>query len=62
MATRLFVVEETFSFTGREGTILVPGFPDHLEVTVGAIIELRRPDGSCLATTIKGIEMCWPNP
>ena len=58
--TLLFVVEDTFSIKGR-GTILVPGFPDRLKMTAGASIELRLPDGSRLAMTIRGIAMWRPN-
>lgn len=61
-AVLLFVVEDVFSIKGRDGAILTPGFPVRLKVAAGAAIELRRPDGSRLATTIKGIEMCCPNP
>jgi len=64
MGRLIFVVEDTFSIKGRDGTILAPGVPAHFKVAVGASIELRRPDGSRLATTIIGIEFFSdpPNP
>jgi hypothetical protein len=54
----LFVVEETFTVRGR-GIALLPGVPKNdasIRVTNGMPIELRRPDGSILTTTIRAIE------
>jgi len=55
---RLFVVEGTFTIFGR-GIALLPGVPKHEpgpRVAPGMSIELRRPDGTILATTIRAIE------
>ena len=63
MVRRLFVVEDTFYIKGR-GLVPVPGIvPEGEErFRVGDPIMLKRPDGSCLETTIGGIEMisCTP--
>jgi len=58
MAQRLFVVEGTFSIFGL-GISLLPGvsrYEPGPRVTPGMSIELRRPDGTTLATTIRAIE------
>jgi len=55
---RLFVVEGTFTLFGR-GIALLPGLPKNEprpRVAPGMSIELRRPDGTILATTIRAIE------
>jgi hypothetical protein len=55
---RLFVVGGTFTIFGR-GIALLPGVPKHEpppHVAPGMSIELRRPDGTILATTIRAIE------
>jgi hypothetical protein len=58
MARCLFVVEDTFFIKGR-GLLPVPGIvPQGDErFRVGDPILLKRPDGSCLESTIGGIEM-----
>jgi len=56
--SRLFVVERTFTVFGR-GIALLPGVPKFEpgpRVAPGMSIELRRPDGTILATTIRAIE------
>jgi hypothetical protein len=53
MGILLFVVEDTFSIRERDLMILLPGVSDRLNAAAGASIELRRPDGSRLATTFK---------
>jgi hypothetical protein len=58
MAQPLFVVEETFTIFGQ-GIGLLPGVPKYEggpRVAPGMSIELRRPDGTILATTIRAIE------
>jgi hypothetical protein len=58
MSHRLFVVDGTFTVFGR-GIGLLPGVPkDELgpRVTPGMTIELHRPDGTVLATTIRAVE------
>jgi hypothetical protein len=55
---RLFVVQGTFTVFGR-GIALLPGVPKYEpgpRVAPGMSIELRRPDGTILATTIRAIE------
>lgn len=55
---RLFVVEGTFTIFGR-GIALLPGVSKCEpvpRVAPGMSIELRRPDGTLLATTIRAIE------
>ncbi|MGC1272524.1 MAG: hypothetical protein WBC44_02365 [Planctomycetaceae bacterium] len=59
MRRLLFKVEDTFAITGR-GLVLWPGLiksgpPTRL--TIGNAVDLRRPDGTSLRTTIRGIEM-----
>jgi len=63
MGRRLFVVEGTFAIKGR-GLVLVPGIlPEGDErIRAGDLIELRKPDGSAIATRIGGLELVCPNP
>ncbi len=63
MARRLFTVEDRFSIKGR-GLVPVPGIvPQGAErFRVGDPIMIRRPDGSCLGSTIAGIEMVHASP
>jgi hypothetical protein len=54
----LFVVDAAFEISGR-GCVLVPGIPIGAglpEVRIGAPLTLRRPDGSALDTTLRGVE------
>ena len=58
MARRLFIIEETFAIFGR-GIGLLPGVlkdEPGTHVVPGMTIELRRHDGTRLATRINGIE------
>lgn len=58
MSHRLFDVDESFTIRGR-GIVLLPGVPKyepHPRVSPGMFIELHRPDGTVLATTIQSIE------
>ena len=58
MSDRLFVVEGLFTVGGR-GVALLPGVPKYEpgpRVAAGMPVELRRPDGTVLATMIRGIE------
>lgn len=58
MFHRLFVVDDTFTVFGR-GIALLPGVPKYEtgpRVIPGMPIELRRPDGSRLETTIRAVE------
>jgi hypothetical protein len=58
MSRRLFVVNGTFTVFGR-GIALLPGVPKYEpgpRVAPGMGIELRRPDGTVLATTIRAVE------
>jgi hypothetical protein len=58
MAQRLFVVDGTFTIFGR-GIALLPGLPKYepgLRVLPGMSIELRRPDGTVLETSIGAVE------
>jgi hypothetical protein len=63
MARRLFVVEDTFCIKGR-GLVLLPGIiPEGEErFRAGDPILIKRPDGSCLESTIGGIEMLLGSP
>ena len=57
-AQRLFVVSGTFTIFGR-GIVLLPGVPKYEpgpRIAAGVSIELRRPNGTILLTTIRGIE------
>jgi hypothetical protein len=60
MAEILFVVEDVFTVAGR-GIILCPGLEKRsippLARLVGAPIELRRPDGTSVAATIRGVDL-----
>ena len=52
-------VEDTFAITGR-GVVVVPGIPDDGKryfVRIGDTLEVRRPDGQRLLTTVAGIAM-----
>ena len=58
MAQRLFVVEGTFTIFGQ-GIVLVPGvlkYEPGPRVAPGSVVELRRPNGTTVATTIRAIE------
>jgi len=61
----LFTVENAFQITGR-GCILVPGpsvEPGAPIVRIGDGIRLRKPDGECIDTVIRGLEMLgWRRP
>ena len=63
MGRRLLVVKATFEIEGR-GLVLVPGIlPEGDECfRAGDPIELRKPDGSAIATWIGGLELLCPNP
>ena len=53
-------IEDTFEITGR-GMVLLPGIPDDRKkyvVHIGDSLEVRKPDGQHLITTVAGIEMC----
>jgi len=52
----LFTVESLFTIFGR-GVVLVPGLDGPLPLRrIGEAIELRRPDGSSIRTSIGGLE------
>jgi hypothetical protein len=58
MSHRLFAVEWTFTIPKR-GIALGPGVPKYEpgpRIVPGMSIELRRPDGTVLVTTIRGVE------
>jgi hypothetical protein len=58
MSHRLFVVDGTFTVF-RWGIALLPGVPKYEpgpRVAPGMPIELRRPDGTVLATAIRAVE------
>jgi translation elongation factor EF-Tu-like GTPase len=55
----LFTVEEAFQISGR-GCVLVPGIPEEhesLDVHVGDVVRLVKPDGEAIETKIRGVEM-----
>jgi len=57
--TYLFNVEEVFWITGR-GLVIIPGpWPQDSKarIKVGNLIEIRRPDGSTVASQITGVEL-----
>lgn len=59
MATFVSKTEDVFQITGR-GCVVVPGIPKSspdLKIKVGDSVVLKRPDGSEIETTIRGIEM-----
>jgi len=61
---RLIVVGDVFKF--RDGTLhFTPTVPfavaDHLRLKVGDNLELRRPDGSIIKTTLLGIDVFSPS-
>ena len=60
MSALLFIVRETFQLE-RRGLILATDVKqEQTGVRMGDSIELRRPDGSSLITTITGIERAIP--
>jgi len=62
MSRLLFVVEDSFELQSVQRLVLAPGPCGDARVKVGTAVELRRPDGSRLRTTIAGIEIvCGPN-
>ncbi|MEX2092030.1 MAG: hypothetical protein WD971_05100 [Pirellulales bacterium] len=63
MSRMLFIVEDTFYIQDR-GLVSVPGIVPigDERFRVGDEILLKRPDGTELATTIGGLELCDPNP
>ena len=55
MSARLFVVRDVFSVAGK-GLILAPGIPPGAPaVKLGDALEIRRPDGTVLATKVGGL-------
>ena len=63
MSFRLFIVDGRFTVFGR-GIALLPGVPKDAAgpcVAPGMSIELHRPDGTILATTIRTVEW-WQTP
>lgn len=59
MTSFLSRVEDTFALTGR-GVVVIPGIPQDRKkyfVRIGDSIEIRKPDGQRLLTTVDGIEM-----
>jgi hypothetical protein len=58
MGRLLFTVEDTFAIRER-GTILVPGIPlgEDDRWHIGDALVLRRPDGSVIETTIRGVDI-----
>jgi hypothetical protein len=44
----------------RRGVVIVPFEPWAASLKVGSVIELRKPDGSCLITRVVGLEMSNP--
>jgi hypothetical protein len=62
MSALIFIsrIEDTFETTGR-GMVLIPSIPDDGKkyvVQIGDSLEVRKPDGQRLITTVAGIEMC----
>lgn len=60
----LFTVELAFQITGR-GCVLAPGPSVEVgaqTVRIGDRIRLRRPDGDCIDTVIRGLEMLGRRP
>jgi len=56
MRAFVFTVEDVFCITGR-GCVVVAGMPDHkLFLKPGDGILLKRPDGSEVETTIRGVD------
>jgi translation elongation factor EF-Tu-like GTPase len=52
-------VEDTFAITGR-GVVVIPGIPQGGKkyfVRIGDTLEVRKPDGQRLLTSVAGIEM-----
>jgi hypothetical protein len=55
----LFVVDAAFEISGR-GCVLAPGIPigaGRPDVRIGTPLTLRRPDGSALDATLRGVEL-----
>ena len=63
MARILFKIEHTFLIAGR-GLVLTPGINPEGEERfyMGSAIEIRKPDGTSVLTTISGLELLCPNP
>jgi translation elongation factor EF-Tu-like GTPase len=61
MGTFISKVEDIFQISGR-GCVVVPGIPKDggFRLKVGDPLLLRRPDGTELSTTLRGIEMVEP--
>ena len=55
MPRLLFTVKSLFTIKGR-GVVAEPGVEDYKAVRIGDPIELRRPDGTIVQTTILGVE------
>lgn len=57
-ATLLFRVENVFQIEGR-GCILLPGIPRsfHPPIRCGAALQLRRPDGTSISTSLGAFEL-----
>ncbi len=60
MGTKLFEVTESFHIRSR-GTLLIGPYHDQ-QIKVGDVVELRRPNGTSITTTVKGIERLLPVP
>ena len=45
----------------RRGVIIVPHEPWGVSLKVGDPLELRKPDGTCLITHVRGVEMSNPS-
>ena len=58
MATFASKIDDVFQITGR-GCVVVPGIPKSfgLTIRIGDSVVLKRPDGTELETTIRGLEM-----
>ena len=59
MTTFISKTEDVFQITGR-GCVVAPGIPKSspdLKIKIGDTVILKRPDGSEIETTIRGIEM-----
>jgi hypothetical protein len=63
MGRHLFTIEDAFAVRER-GTILVPGLPAGRDGRwqIGDALVLRRPDGSTVETTIRGMDLQHPGP
>ncbi len=54
-------VFDVFLLPGR-GVVIVPVEPWAVPLKSGDALELKKPDGTCLITHIKGVEMTNPSP